>query len=161
MRVGWIAPGRYRDKVTHVKYVSSSMCPTLPQLAIADFIQSGGYISVNTGNAQDANAIPIGKDVADVAFEGAACIGCGACVAACVNSSAMLFTSAKVSHLALLPQGKVEKTQRVLSMVKTMDEMGFGNCSNTGACELSCPKDISLENIARMNREYLKASINR
>lgn len=127
--------------------------------AFDKIITAGGYVSVNTGNAQDANNIPVGKQEADLAFAAATCIGCGACVAACSNSSAMLFTSAKISHLALLPQGQVEKTQRVLNMVKTMDEMGFGNCSNTGACELACPKDISLENIARMNREHLKANI--
>lgn len=121
--------------------------------------QSGGYISVNTGNAPDANAIPVGKADADLAFAAAACIGCGACVAACQNSSAMLFTGAKVSQYALLPQGQPERSQRVLNMVRTMDDMGFGNCTNTGACEMACPKEISLENIARMNRDYLKASI--
>jgi succinate dehydrogenase / fumarate reductase iron-sulfur subunit len=121
--------------------------------------EAGGYISVNTGNAPDANAIPIGKEEADMAFMSATCIGCGACVAACKNSSAMLFAGAKISQYALLPQGQPERQKRVLNMVKTMDDMGFGNCSNTGACELACPKDISLENIARMNREYLKASI--
>jgi succinate dehydrogenase / fumarate reductase iron-sulfur subunit len=122
--------------------------------------QAGGFISVNTsGNTIDANAIPIPKQDADKAFEAAACIGCGACVAACKNSSAMLFVSAKVSQLALLPQGRVEATQRVLNMVRQMDEEGFGNCSNTGACEIECPKEISLENIARMNREYLSASL--
>ncbi len=121
---------------------------------------AGGYISVNTsGNTIDANAIPINKDDADSAFEAATCIGCGACVAACKNASAMLFTSAKVSQFALLPQGKVEATDRVLAMVNQMDEEGFGNCTNTGACEIECPKGISLENIARMNREYLKASL--
>lgn len=121
--------------------------------------QSGGYISVNTGNAPDANAIPVGKADADLAFLAAACIGCGACVAACQNSSAMLFTGAKVSQYALLPQGQPERQQRVLNMVRTMDSLGFGNCTNTGACELACPKEISLENIARMNRDFLKASI--
>ncbi|TNF29020.1 MAG: succinate dehydrogenase/fumarate reductase iron-sulfur subunit [Bacteroidetes bacterium] len=122
--------------------------------------QAGGFISVNTsGNTQDANAIPIPKDDADKAFDAATCIGCGACVATCKNSSAMLFVSAKVSQLALLPQGKVEAKTRVLNMVKQMDEEGFGNCTNTGACEVECPKGISLENIARMNREYLSASI--
>lgn len=128
--------------------------------AFDKIIRSGGYVSVNTGNAQDANAIPIPKEKADMAFEAAACIGCGACVAACTNSSAMLFTSAKVSHLALLPQGEVEREKRVLNMVRTMDALGFGNCSNTGACELSCPKEISLENIARMNREFFTAARN-
>ncbi len=122
-------------------------------------IQAGGYVSVNTsGNTQDANAIPVPKEDADKAFDAATCIGCGACVATCKNSSAMLFVSAKISQLALLPQGKVEAKQRALNMVKQMDEEGFGNCSNTGACEVECPKGISLENIARMNREYLKAS---
>jgi succinate dehydrogenase / fumarate reductase iron-sulfur subunit len=127
--------------------------------AFDKIIQSGGYVSVNTGSAQDANAIPIPKENADLAFEAATCIGCGACVAACVNSSAMLFTSAKVSHLGLLPQGQPERDSRVLNMVKTMDAMGFGNCSNTGSCELACPKGISLENIARMNRDFFKASL--
>jgi succinate dehydrogenase / fumarate reductase, iron-sulfur subunit len=122
-------------------------------------IKSGGYVSVNTGSAQDANNLPIPKVQADLAFEAAACIGCGACVAACTNSSAMLFASAKVSHLALLPQGQAERQQRVLNMVRTMDSLGFGNCSNTGACELACPKEISLENIARMNREFFTATV--
>ena len=122
--------------------------------------QAGGFVSVNTsGNTQDANAIPIEKHDADKAFDAAACIGCGACVASCKNASAMLFVSAKVSQYALLPQGKVEATDRVLNMVKQMDEEGFGNCTNTGACEVECPKGISLENIARMNREYLSASV--
>jgi len=122
--------------------------------------QAGGFISVNTsGNTQDANAIPIEKENADKAFDAATCIGCGACVASCKNSSAMLFVSAKVSQFALLPQGRVEATDRVLNMVKQMDEEGFGNCTNTGACEVECPKGISLENIARMNREYLTASL--
>jgi succinate dehydrogenase / fumarate reductase iron-sulfur subunit len=121
--------------------------------------QAGGFISVNTsGNTIDANAIPIEKHDADRAFDAATCIGCGACVASCKNSSAMLFVSAKVSQYALLPQGKVEATERVLNMVKQMDAEGFGNCTNTGACEVECPKGISLENIARMNREYLTAS---
>jgi len=121
---------------------------------------AGGFVSVNTsGNTIDANTIPINKADAETAFEAAACIGCGACVATCKNSSAMLFVSAKVSQFALLPQGKVEATDRVLNMVKQMDEEGFGNCTNTGACEIECPKGISLENIARMNREYLKASL--
>lgn len=121
---------------------------------------AGGFVSVNTsGNTIDANAIPVNKHDADKAFDAATCIGCGACVASCKNSSAMLFVSAKVSQFALLPQGKVEATDRVLNMVKQMDEEGFGNCTNTGACEVECPKGISLENIARMNREYLKASL--
>lgn len=123
-------------------------------------IQAGGYISVNTsGNTIDANAIPIPKADADKAFDAATCIGCGACVATCKNSSAMLFVSAKVSQLALLPQGRVEAKERVLKMVNQMDLEGFGNCTNTGACEVECPKGISLENIARMNREYLTAVI--
>ncbi|MGC1632658.1 MAG: succinate dehydrogenase/fumarate reductase iron-sulfur subunit [Gelidibacter sp.] len=121
---------------------------------------AGGFISVNTsGNTIDANTIPINKHDADEAFEAATCIGCGACVASCKNSSAMLFVSAKVSQFALLPQGKVEATDRVLNMVKQMDDEGFGNCTNTGACEVECPKGITLESIARMNREYLAASL--
>ncbi|MFK8044037.1 MAG: succinate dehydrogenase/fumarate reductase iron-sulfur subunit [Crocinitomicaceae bacterium] len=121
---------------------------------------AGGFISVNTsGNTQDANATPIPKDDADMAFDAATCIGCGACVATCKNSSAMLFVSAKVSQFALLPQGKVEAKDRVLNMVNQMDLEGFGNCTNTGACEVECPKGISLDNIARMNSEYLKASV--
>lgn len=121
---------------------------------------AGGFVSVNTsGRTQDANNIPVPKEDADKAFDAATCIGCGACVATCKNSSAMLFVSAKVSQLALLPQGKVERTERAQNMVKQMDEEGFGNCSNTGACEVECPKEISLENIARMNREYLRASV--
>ena len=122
--------------------------------------QAGGYISVNTsGNTIDANSIPVEKDDADEAFNSATCIGCGACVAACKNASAMLFTSAKVSQFALLPRGEVEASRRVLNMVNQMDKEGFGACSNTGACYIECPKDISLENIARINREYLKASV--
>ena len=121
---------------------------------------AGGFISVNTsGNTIDANATPINKEDADDAFSAATCIGCGACVASCKNSSAMLFVGAKVSQFALLPQGKIEATDRVLNMVKQMDDEGFGNCTNTGACEVECPKGISLENIARMNREYLGASL--
>ncbi|CAN5214043.1 succinate dehydrogenase/fumarate reductase iron-sulfur subunit [soil metagenome] len=122
-------------------------------------IQAGGYVSVNTGSPVDANAIPVRKHDADEAFDAATCIGCGACVAACKNASAMLFVSAKVSHLALLPQGAVEAKERVLAMVTQMDEEGFGNCTNTAACEAECPKGISLEHIARMNREYLGAAI--
>ncbi|MET1258449.1 MAG: succinate dehydrogenase/fumarate reductase iron-sulfur subunit [Flavobacteriaceae bacterium] len=121
--------------------------------------QAGGYISVNTsGRPVDANAIPIEKEMADKSFNAATCIGCGACVAACKNASAMLFTSAKVSQFALLPQGQVEAAERVQNMVRQMDLEGFGNCTNTGACEVECPKGISLENIARMNREFLSAS---
>ena len=139
--------------------------PVIKDLAVDrsafDRIQhAGGFVSVNTsGNTQDANAIPIDKHNADKAFDAATCIGCGACVASCKNASAMLFVSAKVSQYALLPQGKVEATDRVLNMVKQMDEEGFGNCTNTGACEVECPKGISLENIARMNSEYLYASL--
>jgi len=122
--------------------------------------QSGGFVSVNTsGNTQDANAIPINKKNADDAFDAAACIGCGACVAACKNASASLFVAAKVSQYALLPQGKIEAAERVKNMVRQAQEEGFGPCSNTGACEVECPKGISIENIARMNREYFKSSI--
>jgi succinate dehydrogenase / fumarate reductase iron-sulfur subunit len=121
---------------------------------------SGGYISINTsGNTQDANTIPVRKEDADNAFDAATCIGCGACVATCKNASAMLFVSAKVSQFSYLPQGKVEAKERVLNMVKQMDEEGFGNCTNTGACEVECPKGISITNIARMNNEYLKAKL--
>jgi succinate dehydrogenase / fumarate reductase, iron-sulfur subunit len=120
-------------------------------------IQAGGFVSVNTGGTPDANGLPIAKTVADEAMDAAACIGCGACVAACKNASAMLFVSAKVSHLAVLPQGKPEAEQRVLNMVRTMDEAGFGACTVTGSCEAVCPKEISLDFIARMNREYGKA----
>ncbi len=120
-------------------------------------IQAGGFVSVNTGNAQDANSIPVPKDDADASFDAATCIGCGACVSACKNSSAMLFVSAKVAHLALLPQGDVERKTRVVEMVEQMDKEGFGACSVTGACEVECPKGISLMNIARLNREYTKA----
>ena len=118
--------------------------------------QAGGYVSFNCGGAGDANAIPISKEAADEAMDSATCIGCGACVAACKNGSAMLFVSAKVSQFALLPQGKVEAARRVRAMVSKMDELGFGNCTNTGACAAQCPKNISLSNIARLNREYLK-----
>ena len=122
--------------------------------------QAGGYISINTsGNTLDANTIPIEKESADKAFDAATCIGCGACVATCKNSSAMLFVSAKVSQFALLPQGKVEATDRVLNMVKQMDLEGFGNCTNTGACHVECPKGISLDYIAKLNNEYAKASL--
>ncbi|MEP5611253.1 MAG: succinate dehydrogenase/fumarate reductase iron-sulfur subunit [Cyclobacteriaceae bacterium] len=128
--------------------------------AFDNIMAAGGFVSVNTsGNTQDANAIPIDKHDADKAFDAATCIGCGACVATCKNASAMLFVSAKISQFALLPQGKVEAKERAINMVNKMDEEGFGNCTNTGACEVECPKGISLENIARMNREYLKGSI--
>jgi succinate dehydrogenase / fumarate reductase, iron-sulfur subunit len=150
------------DTIT-IEPFRSRAFPVLKDLAVDRsafdrIIQSGGYVSVNTGQAQDANAIPIEKDLAGKAFEAAACIGCGACVAACPNASAMLFTSAKVSHLALLPQGAVEREKRVLSMVAQHDLEGFGKCSNVGACEAECPKEISIENIARMNREFIRAS---
>ena len=122
--------------------------------------QAGGFISVNTsGNTQDANAVPIPKENADKAFDAASCIGCAACVATCKNSSAMLFVAAKVSQYSYLPQGEVESKDRVVNMVEQMDKEGFGNCTNTGACEVECPKGISLEYIARMNREYLKATL--
>lgn len=132
---------------------------TVDRTAFDRIIAKGGYISVNTGNAQDANNLPIPKQDADKAFEAAACIGCGACVATCKNSSAMLFVSAKISQLALLPQGKVERTTRAKNMVAQMDDEGFGNCTNTGACEIECPKGITLENIARMNREFYMANL--
>ena len=127
--------------------------------AFDKIILEGGYISVNTGNARDANSIPVPKEDADLAMDAAACIGCGACVAACKNASAMLFVSAKISQFALLPQGRLEARKRVNDMVAEMDRLGFGYCSNTGACEAECPKGISLSNIARMNREYYKAKI--
>jgi succinate dehydrogenase / fumarate reductase iron-sulfur subunit len=120
---------------------------------------SGGFVSVGTGGTPDANALPVPKENAELAMDAAACIGCGACVAACPNAAAMLFVSAKVSHLALLPQGQVERHQRVLAMVETMDAEGFGNCSNVYECEAACPKGISVGNIARMNREYIAASV--
>ena len=127
--------------------------------AFEKIIQAGGYVSVNTGGVPDANAIPIPKDNAELSMDAAACIGCGACVATCKNASAMLFVAAKVSHLALLPQGKIEAKRRVEKMIAKMDELGFGNCSNTGACEAECPKQIKISNIARLNREYYTASI--
>ncbi|MDX1284578.1 MAG: succinate dehydrogenase/fumarate reductase iron-sulfur subunit [Draconibacterium sp.] len=127
--------------------------------AFEKILQAGGFISVNTGGVPDANAIPIPRDDAEEAMDAAACIGCGACVAACKNSSAMLFVSAKVSHLAKLPQGKVEAKARAKNMVAKMDELGFGGCTNTQACEAECPKSISITNIARLNREYLVARI--
>ncbi len=127
--------------------------------AFDEIIQAGGYVSINTGGVPDANAIPIPKRDADTAMDAAACIGCGACVAACKNASAMLFVSAKVSQFAVLPQGKVEARERVLNMVSKMDELGFGNCTNTYACEAECPKEISVSHIARLNREYLTAKV--
>ena len=149
----------------HVEPWRSSAFPVIKDLvvdrsAFDRIIQAGGYISVNTsGDTQDANAIPIPKSDADNAFDAATCIGCGACVATCKNSSAMLFVSAKVSQLSLLPQGKSEAMDRVERMVNQMDLEGFGNCTNTGACEVECPKGISLTNIARMNREFMKSTL--
>jgi succinate dehydrogenase / fumarate reductase, iron-sulfur subunit len=122
-------------------------------------IEAGGYISVNAGGAQDANALPVPQENANLAMDAAQCIGCGACVAACPNASAMLFVGAKVSHLALLPQGRPEAAQRAINMVKTLDRLGFGNCTNETECEVECPKEVSIANIARLNREFLKASI--
>jgi succinate dehydrogenase / fumarate reductase iron-sulfur subunit len=157
---------RFKDGDTiHIEPWRSKAFPILKDLvvdrgAFDRIIQAGGYVSVNTsGNSQDANAIPIPKEDADKAFDAATCIGCGACVAACKNASAMLFVSAKVSQLSLLPQGQVEREERVLNMVEQMDKEGFGNCTNTGACEIECPKRISLDNIARMNRELASAKI--
>jgi succinate dehydrogenase / fumarate reductase, iron-sulfur subunit len=132
---------------------------TVNRSAFDRIIQAGGYVSVNTGVNVDANEIPISKEIADLAMDAAQCIGCGACVASCKNASAMLFVSAKVSQLALLPQGQTERKMRVEKMVAQMDEEGFGSCTNTGACEVECPKGISIENIARMNREFLSAKI--
>ena len=127
--------------------------------AFDGIIQAGGYISVNTGGAQDANAIPVPQETAELAMDAAQCIGCGACVASCPNASAMLFTSAKVSQLALLPQGKPEAAKRAIGMVREMDRLGFGNCTNETECEAECPKEISITNISRLNREYLKAGL--
>jgi succinate dehydrogenase / fumarate reductase iron-sulfur subunit len=132
---------------------------TVDRSAFDRIIAAGGYISVNTGNPQDANNIPIGKVEADAAFAAAACIGCGACVAACKNASASLFTSAKITHLGLLPQGQPERVSRALNMVAQMDAEGFGSCTNIGACSAACPKEISLESIARMNCDHLRAKI--
>ena len=127
--------------------------------AFDKIMQAGGYVSVNTGGVPDANAIPIPKANADEAMDAASCIGCGACVAACKNGSAMLFVSAKVSQLALLPQGRVDAARRAKAMLSKMDELGFGNCTNTGACEAECPKNVSIANIARLNREFIKAKL--
>ncbi len=150
------------DSITIEPFRAKSF-PVIKDLAVDRsafdrIIASGGYVSVNAGNARDANSIPVPKAKAERAFMSAACIACGACVAACSNSSAMLFVSAKVSHLGLLPQGDPERESRVLKMMRTMEEAGFGNCSNTGACSLACPKEISFENIADLNREFARAS---
>jgi succinate dehydrogenase / fumarate reductase iron-sulfur subunit len=157
---------KFKDGDTiHIEPWRANAFPVIKDLAVDRsafdrIIQAGGYVSVNTsGNSQDANAIPIPKENADLAFDAATCIGCGACVAACKNASAMLFVSAKVSQLSLLPQGQVEAKDRVLNMINQMDEEGFGNCTNTGACEVECPKGISLTNISRMNREFLSAAV--
>lgn len=155
----------FKDGETiHIEPFRAEAFPVIKDLVVdrAAFdriIQAGGFISANTGQPQDANAIPVERDKASRAFDAAECIGCGACVAACPNASAMLFVSAKVSHLALLPQGRVEAKKRVQAMVKQMDEEGFGNCSNIAACEAECPKGISIENIARLNREYLSSTL--
>ncbi|MCK4464073.1 MAG: succinate dehydrogenase/fumarate reductase iron-sulfur subunit [Bacteroidales bacterium] len=151
------------DKIT-VEPWRSKAFPVIKDLVVDrstfdKLIQVGGYISANTGAAPEANSIPIKKEDVDRAFDSGICIGCGTCVAACKNASAMLFVSAKISQLALLPQGRVEAKERVQAMVLKMDELGFGNCTNTGACEAECPKEISLSNIARMNREFYKAKI--
>lgn len=148
----------------HIEPFRANAFPIIKDLAVDRsafdrIIQKGGYISVNTGQAMDGNAIPIEKANADAAFNSATCIGCGGCVAACKNASAMLFVSAKVSHLALLPQGDVERTLRAKAMVDQMDEEGFGYCSNTGACAVECPVGIDLSNIARLNREYFRAHL--
>ena len=127
--------------------------------AYEKILHAGGYVSVNTGGVPDANAIPISKPASDEAMDAASCIGCGACVATCKNSSAMLFVAAKVSQLALLPQGKIETARRAQAMVAKMDELGFGNCTNTGACEVECPKQVSIAHIARLNREFLCANV--
>src|SRR5210317_1282948 len=155
---------KFKDGDTiHIEPFRAKPFPVIKDLVVDrssfDRIQhAGGFVSVNTsGNTQDANALPIEKAAADRAFDAATCIGCGACVASCKNASAMLFTAAKVSHLSLLPQGRVEAERRVLSMVEQMDREGFGNCSNTGACEAVCPKEISIEHIGRLNWEYTKA----
>ena len=157
---------KFKDGETiHIEPWRANAFPVIKDLVVdrSSFdrvMNAGGFVSVNTsGNTQDANATPIAKDDADKAFDAATCIGCGACVASCKNASAMLFVSAKVSQLSLLPQGQVEAKRRALHKVEQMDHEGFGNCTNTGACEVECPKGISLENIARMNREYLSASI--
>jgi succinate dehydrogenase / fumarate reductase iron-sulfur subunit len=132
---------------------------TVDRQAYDKIMQAGGFVSVNTGGVPDANTIPVPKEKAEMAMDAAACIGCGACAAACKNGSAMLFVAAKVSQLALLPQGKVETARRAKTMIAKMDELGFGNCTNTQACEIECPKGISVTHIARLNREYLSAKL--
>ncbi len=155
----------YSDGATiHVEPFRANAFPVVRDLvvdrsAFDRIIAAGGYVSSHTGSAPDGNAIPIDKETADLAMDAAACIGCGACVAACPNAAAMLFTSAKVSHLSLLPQGDPERSRRVTAMVETMDAEGFGNCTNHYECMAACPKGIHVDNIARMNREYLKASV--
>ena len=155
----------YRDgQVLVIEPWRAAAFPVLRDLvvdrtALDRIIQAGGYISVSTGNAPEANAIPIAKPVVEMAMDAAQCIGCGACVAACPNASAMLFTAAKVSHLGLLPQGQPERQRRALAMVRRMDAEGFGGCTNYGECQEACPKDISVENIARLNREFVRASV--
>ena len=156
---------RFKDgDVVYVEPWQAKAFPVIKDLvvdrsAFDRIIQSGGFVSINTGNAQDANALPINKDSAEAAFDAAACIGCGACVAACPNASAMLFVAAKVSHLGKLPQGQPERAKRVQSMVSTMDTEGFGSCTNTFECEAACPKEISVTNIAQMNRDYMQSSL--
>jgi succinate dehydrogenase / fumarate reductase iron-sulfur subunit len=156
---------RFRDGETiTVEPFRANSFPVIRDLAVDRsafdrIVQAGGYISVRTGSAPDANLVPVEKEVSDRAFDAATCIGCGACVAACKNSSAMLFTSAKVAHLRLLPQGSPERTKRVLNMVAQMDAEGFGSCTNTYECEAVCPKEISVSNIALLNREYLRAML--
>ena len=132
---------------------------SVDRTAFDRIISSGGYVSVSTGQANEANATPIPKEAADAAFESATCIGCGACVASCKNSSAMLFVGAKITHLASLPQGQTERYTRAREMVNTMDDEGFGGCTNTGACEVTCPKNISIENIVTLNKEYIKSNL--
>jgi len=148
----------------HIEPFRAAAFPVIRDLSVDRtafdrIMQKGGFISVNTGQVQDANNLPVAKSDADLAMDAAACIGCGACVAACKNASASLFVSAKISQYALLPQGQPERKERVIAMVNQMDEEGFGSCTNTGACEAECPKEISLTNIARMNRDFLMASI--
>jgi succinate dehydrogenase / fumarate reductase, iron-sulfur subunit len=158
---------RFRDGDSiHIEPFRAKAFPVLRDLvvdrsAFDRILALGGFVSVNTGSAPEANSVPVAKENAELAMDAAACIGCGACVAACPNAAAMLFVGAKISHLALLPHGQVERSRRVLAMVEQMDREGFGNCSNVYECEAACPKAISVENIGRLNREYLKASLAR